>query len=104
MHGNDCPKCGASGQSTKSCSSCGAVSLTPSARCNKADNNDMIVLPQLSSFAETIRWMIDDDGHEHKELIRVVAYGIGGFLYIIMVGDGLYCMVYGWRYIWVGKD
>jgi ribosomal protein S27AE len=27
MHGTDCPKCGASGQSSKTCSSCGAVSL-----------------------------------------------------------------------------
>lgn len=25
MHGSDCPKCGASGQSDKTCSSCGAV-------------------------------------------------------------------------------
>jgi hypothetical protein len=25
MHGSDCPKCGASGQSDKTCGSCGAV-------------------------------------------------------------------------------
>ncbi|KUJ18525.1 uncharacterized protein LY89DRAFT_683482 [Mollisia scopiformis] len=25
MHGSDCPKCGATGQSDKTCSSCGAV-------------------------------------------------------------------------------
>ena len=28
MHGTDCPKCGASGQSDKTCSSCGAVSFS----------------------------------------------------------------------------
>jgi hypothetical protein len=61
MHGTDCPKCGASGQSDKTCSSCGAVSsisltLFPyTATCGKltVSGSPALTKLQLDAFDRT---------------------------------------------------